>query len=127
MNFSLQTGAEGATPPPSGPTGDLPSLGQPSRRRPSSAIKAFTVAAVIILVGAAAVFGVPGMKQPMTRLFGASRSDVITAQVRPGKLSVIVKEKGNLESAANKDVFCGVEGGTSIMLRRIAVSAVCLC
>ncbi|WP_435010340.1 efflux RND transporter periplasmic adaptor subunit [Tundrisphaera lichenicola] len=115
MNFSLQTGPEGATPPPSGPTGDLPSLGQPSRRRPSSAIKAFAVAVVIIAVGAVAVLGVPGMKAPMASLFASSRSDVITAVVRPGKLSVIVKEKGNLESAANKDVVCEVEGGTTII------------
>ena len=35
--------------------------------------------------------------------------------VRPGKLAVIVKEKGNLESAANKDVHCEVEGGTTII------------
>ena len=41
---------------------------------------------------------------------------MITAQVRPGKLAVIVKEKGNLESAANKDVHCEVEGGTTIIM-----------
>jgi RND family efflux transporter MFP subunit len=52
----------------------------------------------------------------MASLFASSRSDVITAQVRPGKLAVIVKEKGNLESAANKDVHCEVEGGTTIIM-----------
>ena len=40
---------------------------------------------------------------------------MIVAQVRPGKLSVIVKEKGNLESSANKDVLVEVEGGTTII------------
>ena len=52
----------------------------------------------------------------MASLFASSRSDVITAPVRPGKLAVIVKEKGNLESAANKDVHCEVEGGTTIIM-----------
>jgi HlyD family secretion protein len=70
---------------------------------------------VIVLVGAGVAFGPPGMRRPMASLFASSRSDVITAQVRPGKLAVIVKEKGNLESAANKDVFCEVEGGTTII------------
>jgi HlyD family secretion protein len=52
----------------------------------------------------------------MSSVFGASRSDVITTMVRLGKLAVIVKEKGNLESAANKDVHCEVEGGTTIIM-----------
>ena len=56
------------------------------------------------------------MKKSVNGLFAAQKTDVITAQVRPGKLSVIVKEKGNLESAANKDVQCEVEGGTTIIM-----------
>ncbi len=51
----------------------------------------------------------------MASLFASSRTDVVTATIRSGKLSVIVKEKGNLESAANKDVHCEVEGGTTII------------
>ncbi len=40
---------------------------------------------------------------------------MITALVRPGKLAVIVKERGALESAANKDALCEVEGSTTII------------
>jgi HlyD family secretion protein len=60
--------------------------------------------------------GVPGVKRTVGGLFAATKPDVITAVVRPGKISVIVKEKGNLESAANKDAFCQVEGGTTIIM-----------
>ena len=49
-------------------------------------------------------------------MFGSeNRNEVITALVRPGRLAVIVKERGSLESAANKDVLCDVEGGTTII------------
>ncbi len=52
----------------------------------------------------------------MSTLFASTKSDVITTVIRPGKLAVIVKEKGNLESSANKDVLCEVEGGTTIIM-----------
>ena len=48
-------------------------------------------------------------------MFAASKSDVITALVKPGRLAVVVKERGTIESAANKDVLCEVEGGTTII------------
>jgi HlyD family secretion protein len=67
-------------------------------------------AAVVIYVG------VPKVQRSLGSLLASAKSDVITAVVRPGKLSVIVKEKGNLESAANKDVMCEVEGGTTIIM-----------
>ena len=60
--------------------------------------------------------GVPGVKRTVGNLFASTKAEVITAVVHPGKLSVIVKEKGNLESAANKDVLCEVEGGTTIIM-----------
>jgi HlyD family secretion protein len=60
--------------------------------------------------------GVPGVKRSVSGLFASTKSDVIIATVGPNKLSVIVKEKGNLESANNKDVLCGVEGGTTIIM-----------
>ena len=70
-------------------------------------------------VAAAVVVGVglPGVKKAASGLFAStSRADVITTVVHPSKLSVIVKEKGNLESAANKDVLCEVEGSTTIIM-----------
>ena len=68
--------------------------------------------AAAVIVGV----GVPGVKRSVSGLFASTKSDVITAMVRPSKLSVIVKEKGTLESAANKDVLCEVEGGTTIIM-----------
>ena len=70
------------------------------------------------MVGAAVVVGVgvPGVKRSVSGLFASTKSDVIIATVRPSKLSVIVKEKGNLESSFNKDVLCEVEGGTTIIM-----------
>ena len=56
------------------------------------------------------------MKRSVNGLFASTKTDVITAMVRPSKLSVIVKEKGNLESSANKDVMVEVEGGTTIIM-----------
>ncbi len=82
-----------------------------SLRRSASCWWSVGVAAAVI-VGV----GVPGVKRSVGGLFASTKSDVITASVRPGKLSVIVKEKGNLESAANKDVLCEVEGGTTIIM-----------
>jgi HlyD family secretion protein len=73
--------------------------------------------ALIAGVAAAVILGVglPKVQRSVNGLFASTKSDVITAIVRPSKLSVIVKEKGNLESAANKDVLCHVEGGTTII------------
>jgi HlyD family secretion protein len=68
------------------------------------------VAAVVVGVG------VPSVKQSVSRLFASSKPDVISVQIKPANLSVIVKEKGNLESSANKDVTCEVEGGTTIIM-----------
>jgi HlyD family secretion protein len=56
------------------------------------------------------------VKRAASGLFASTKADVIIYEVRPSKLSVIVKEKGNLESAANKDVLCEVEGGTTIIM-----------
>ena len=72
---------------------------------------ALAVAGAVALV----VIPIPGIKRPLSGLFAATKSDVITALVRPSKLAVIVKDKGNLESSANKDVLCEVEGQTTII------------
>ena len=70
---------------------------------------------MIAAAGAATIAFVPGAKRSWGSLFAAAKTDMITALVRPGKLAVIVKERGSLESAANKDVLCDVEGGTTII------------
>ena len=78
-------------------------------------VKVLGVAGVVAAAGVALAVGVPGVRRPLSSLFAATKSDVITFPVRPGKLAVIVKERGSLESAANKDVMCEVEGGTTII------------
>ena len=70
---------------------------------------------MVAAAGVVSVVGIPGVKSPLTNVFASPKSDMITAVVHPGKLAVIVKEKGSLESAANKDVTCDVEGGTTII------------
>ncbi|WP_435021571.1 efflux RND transporter periplasmic adaptor subunit [Tundrisphaera sp. TA3] len=114
MNFSLQTEPAAPTPPPQ--VADLPSYSQAKpRRRRWGALKAAAVAAAVAGAGAVAVIGVPGIKRPLSGLFASTRREVITVPVKPGKLSVIVKEKGSIESANNKDVVVEVEGGTTII------------
>ena len=58
MRFSLQTGPDGAPTPPSAPTGDLPSLAQSNRRKPSGLVKALGLLAVVAGVAAAVIIGV---------------------------------------------------------------------
>ncbi len=70
---------------------------------------------IVAAAAVGAVVGVPGLKRPLSSVFASAKVDMITALVRPGKLAVIVKERGALESAANKDVSCEVEGGTTII------------
>jgi HlyD family secretion protein len=73
------------------------------------------VAGSVVAV-ALGIVTIPGVKSPMAGLFAAEKTEIITAEIRPGKLAVIVKEKGNLESAANKDVLSEVEGTTTIIM-----------
>ncbi len=46
---------------------------------------------------------------------GGSAMSVLTAPVKKGDLLVTVTEDGNVESAVNIDIKCGVAGGTSIL------------
>jgi RND family efflux transporter MFP subunit len=72
------------------------------------------VAAAVVAV-ALGIVQIPGVKSPLAGIFAAAKTEIITADIKPGKLAVIVKEKGNLESAANKDVLSEVEGTTTII------------
>ena len=73
---------------------------------------------LILGVVAVVVVGVsvPGVKRSVSGLFLTAKTDVISVLIKPANLSVIVKEKGNLESSNNKDVACEVEGGTTIIM-----------
>ena len=48
-------------------------------------------------------------------LFASSTADVITYEVKSADLPVTVAERGTLESSENKDVYCQVEGQTTII------------
>ncbi len=69
----------------------------------------------LAVVGAVTVFSVPGMSQPIKRYFASGNTDIITFPVRLGALPITVVEKGSLESSSNQDVYCRVEGQTTII------------
>jgi multidrug efflux pump subunit AcrA (membrane-fusion protein) len=47
---------------------------------------------------------------------GTGIPDVITYEVKPARLPVTVVERGSLESSQNEDVYCQVEGQTTIIM-----------
>ncbi len=71
--------------------------------------------AALVVVGAVAVFSVPGMSKPIKSFFATGTSDVITYPVRLGPLGITVVERGSLESSSNLDVYCNVEGSVTII------------
>ncbi len=88
---------------------------KPRRRRvPVGKIVALALV-VAIGVGAVAVLSVPGMSQPVKRWFASGGTAVITFTVKAGPLPIAVEERGSLESSQNSDVYCLVEGGTTII------------
>jgi len=74
--------------------------------------------AIAGLVAAGVLVGVPGVSKPvkLQSLFAGPVTDVITYEVRPATLPVTVVERGTLESSENEDVYCKVEGQTTIIM-----------
>lgn len=66
-------------------------------------------------MGGIALFSVPGMSKPIRGLFRTTNPDVIPFEVKPAVLPITVVEKGSLESSKNEDVYCQVEGQTTII------------
>ncbi len=58
---------------------------------------------------------VPAVSNPIKGLFKPTDTSVITYTVRRGPLEINVSERGNLESSMNQDVYCNVEGQTTII------------
>jgi len=66
-------------------------------------------------LGGVAVYSNPGMSKPIRGFFSSGSNDVITYTVRPMALAQTVVERGSLESQKNEDVYCNVEGQTTII------------
>ncbi len=66
-------------------------------------------------LGGVVVYSNPGMSKPIRGFFSSGSNDVITYTVRPMALAQTVVERGSLESQKNLDVYCGVEGQTTII------------
>jgi HlyD family secretion protein len=115
VNFSLPTtDAPAPAGAPSAPR-ELPELQKPASRKASGG-KTFLIGLLVLLgVAGGVVLGVPGVSKSVTGLFASASRDIITYQVRPASLPVTVTERGTLESSKNQDVFCLVEGSTTII------------
>jgi HlyD family secretion protein len=90
-------------------------LQRPAPRKSSGGVKALAIVAVLALGGAAVLVGVPGLGQTLAGFFKPAKIDVISYEVRAANLPVTVVERGSLESSKNEDVFCQVEGQTTII------------
>jgi HlyD family secretion protein len=88
---------------------------KPRRRRLSVGKLIALLLVVAVGVGAVAVLSVPGMSKPIKGLFSGGDTRVLTFTVRSGPLPITVEERGSLESSQNVDVYCNVEGGTTII------------
>ena len=118
MNFSLQQPATPAATPPSVAT-DLPGVENPpiphaggrKRRR-----RRLPLIVGMLLLGTAGVVvaTVPSVAKTLG-LAGNAATEIVPFRVQKTKLAVVVKERGNLESAKNEDVKNEVEGSTTII------------
>ncbi len=88
---------------------------RPRRRRVPIGKVIAAIMVVAILVGGIAVYSVPSLSKPIKGLIAGETTRVLTYQVRPGELPISVEERGSLESSQNMDVYCKVEGQTTII------------
>jgi RND family efflux transporter MFP subunit len=68
-----------------------------------------------VIAGALVAFNFPGLSKSVKKLFAATEAEIINFPVKPAHLPVTVVERGLLESSENEDVFCQVEGSTTII------------
>ncbi|AMV38999.1 efflux RND transporter periplasmic adaptor subunit [Planctomyces sp. SH-PL62] len=69
----------------------------------------------LLAVGGVALVSIPGMSKPIRGFFAPTALDIIPFEIKRGPLPITVSEKGSLESAKNEDVYCQVEGQTTII------------
>src|SRR5262249_48630352 len=94
-----------ATGPQAPSTNGSPSPGKlPQARRRGNSTRA-----LMILVAAAVVGGGGYLIYYLLRNNGPSRADILTHTVRLENLQMAITERGQLESAVNRDVICRVK------------------
>ncbi len=69
----------------------------------------------VVAVGGVAVYSVPGVSKPIKGWFAPAQANVMLHTVQAEPLSITVVDRGTLESSKNEDVYCNVEGGTTII------------
>lgn len=118
MNFSLQQPATPAATPPSVAT-ELPGIENPpvprsgGRKRRRRRLP-LLIGMILLGTGGVVVATVPSVAKTLG-LGGRTATEIVPFRVMKTKLSVVVKERGNLESAKNEDVKNEVEGSTTII------------
>src|SRR5258708_987743 len=106
------------TPAPPAPPilAGLPTVRPSGGRRPRRIGRSIGIFLALLLVaGVVVVVGTPSLNGRVKALFASSNQEIVTYHVRKGTLEVTINEKGNLESAENKDVHNQVEGSTTII------------
>src|SRR3954447_24284721 len=113
MNFSLQAPPQATPPRPE--AAELPPAGRPTRRRKGGRGVVMLFAALVVVGGVVVAGMFPGVQKSFAGLFKPSGAQIFRHKVTKGILPVTVVERGNLESAQNKDVLNEVEGQTTII------------
>src|SRR5205823_6554690 len=103
-------------------TPDLPPLHRPPSRPASGrkvlvllALLSLGVVGVLLVGGAETSRSLSSLTSHVSALFGSAKPEILTDTVRRVTLPVTVTAKGSLESSKNEDVFCEVEGQTTII------------
>ena len=94
----------------------LPEIQRPTQRKASTRKFLLFTGVAILVVAGVAIASVTGTGKTMRSLFASSDTGTITYTVKRAKLPVTIKEKGNLESSSNEDVFNEVEGQVMIIM-----------
>ncbi len=69
----------------------------------------------LLAAGGITVYSVPGMSKPLKGWLAPSTTDILTHTVHRTDFTQTVVDRGQLESSKNLDVYCEVEGGTTII------------
>lgn len=74
-----------------------------------------TLLAALGVVGGTVAYNVPSVAKPLSKFWAPQSAEILSYEVKPTNLPVTVVERGNLESSKSDDVYCEVEGQTTII------------